>query len=130
MKKHPNLLKDYSAIQANEVFVNDITYVENAEGVHYLSLVTDAYTRQIKGCKLSSDMRAENIVQALHMAMQPKKRATTLIHHSDRGSQYCSELYQSALRHYDINPSMTDGSLAKNYVSHTKMPWQSESMAY
>ena len=110
MKKHPNLLKDYSPIQANEVFVSDITYVESAEGVHYLSLVTDAYTRQIKGYKLSSDMRAENVVQALHMAMKPiKDRATTLIHHSDRGSQYCSELYQSALQHYDINPSMTDG---------------------
>ncbi|NAR94278.1 DDE-type integrase/transposase/recombinase, partial [Acinetobacter haemolyticus] len=70
MKKHPNLLKDYSPIRANEVFVSDITYVESAEGVHYLSLVTDAYTRQIKGYKLSSDMRAENVVQALHMAMK------------------------------------------------------------
>ncbi|QHI17462.1 MULTISPECIES: IS3 family transposase [Acinetobacter] len=110
MKKHPNLLKDYSPIRANEVFVSDITYVESAEGVHYLSLVTDAYTRQIKGYKLSSDMRAENVVQALHMAMKSiKDRATTLIHHSDRGSQYCSELYQSALQRYGISPSMTDG---------------------
>lgn len=110
MKKHHNLLKDYSPVQANEVFVSDITYVESAEGVHYLSLVTDAYTRQIKGYKLSNDMRAENVVQALHMAMRHvKDRATTMIHHSDRGSQYCSELYQSALRHYDISPSMTDG---------------------
>ena len=110
MKKHPNLLKDYSAVQANEVFVSDITYVESAEGVHYLSLVTDAYTRQIKGYKLSNDMRAENVMQALHMAMQHvTDRATRMIHHSDRGSQYCSELYQSALRHYGICPSMTDG---------------------
>lgn len=110
MKKHPNLLKDYSPVQANEVFVSDITYVESTEGVHYLSLVTDAYTRQIKGYKLSSDMRAENVVQALHMAMKHiKDRATTLIHHSDRGSQYCSELYQSTLRKYDIKSSMTDG---------------------
>ena len=110
MKKHPNLLKDYSAVQANEVFVSDITYVESAEGVHYLSLVTDAYTRQIKGYKLSNDMRAENVVQALHMAMQHvTDRAARMIHHSDRGSQYCSELYQSALRHYGVCPSMTDG---------------------
>lgn len=110
MKKHPNLLKDYRPVQANEVFVSDITYVESAEGVHYLSLVTDAYTRQIKGYKLSSDMKAENVVQALHMAMKHVKyRATTMIHHSDRGSQYCSELYQSSLREYDICPSMTDG---------------------
>ena len=51
-------------MQANEVFVSDITYVESAEGIHYLSLVTDAYTRQIKGYKLSNDMRAENVMQA------------------------------------------------------------------
>ncbi len=119
MKKHPNLLKDYSAVQANEVFVSDITYVESAEGVHYLSLVTDAYTRQIKGYKLSNDMRAENVVQALHMAMQQATdRATRMIHHSDRGAQYCSELYQSALRHYGICPSMTDGALAKQCFSY------------
>ncbi|HGW1746850.1 TPA: integrase core domain-containing protein, partial [Klebsiella pneumoniae] len=65
---------------------------------------------QIKGYKLSNDMRAENVVQALHMAMQHvTDRATRMIHHSDRGSQYCSELYQSALRHYGVCPSMTDG---------------------
>lgn len=67
MKKDHNLLKNYSPIQENEVFVSDITYVESAEGVHYLSIVTDAYIRQIKGHKLSSDMRAENVVQELHM---------------------------------------------------------------
>ena len=99
MKKHPNLLKDYSAVQANEVFVSDITYVESAEGVHYLSLVTDAYTRQIKGYKLSNDMRAENVMQALHMAMQHvTDRATRMIHHSDRGIQYCAGPYQEILQ--------------------------------
>lgn len=119
MKKHPNLLKDYSAAQANEVFVSDITYVESAEGVHYLSLVTDAYTRKIKGYKLSNDMRAENVEQALHMAMQHvTERPVSMIHHSDRGSEYFSELYQSALRHYGICPSMTDGVLAKQCFSY------------
>lgn len=110
MKKHPNLLKDYSPVQANEVWVSDITYLQSAEGVHYLALVTDAYTREIKGYKLSRDMRAENVVEALHMAMRGvENRAIRMIHHSDRGSQYCSDLYQSALQHYDILPSMTDG---------------------
>lgn len=110
MKKHPNMLKSYSPVRANEVWVSDITYVESAEGIHYLSLVTDAYTRQIKGYRLSNDMRAENVAEALHMAMRnTKERAAVMIHHSDRGSQYCSELYQSALRSYDICPSMTDG---------------------
>lgn len=110
MKKHPNLLKDYSPTQANEVLVSDITYVESAEGVHYLSLVTDAYTRQIKGYKLSRDMKAENVVQALDMAMKMQTQcAFRMIQHSDRGSQYCSELYQSKLKKYGILPSMTDG---------------------
>ena len=110
MKKHPNLLKDRSAVQAHEILVSDITYVESAEGVHYLSLVTDAYTRQIKGYKLSKDMKAENVVQAFEMAMKHQtERAAVMIHHSDRGSQYCSELYQSALRKHGVLPSMTDG---------------------
>ena len=69
MRKHPNLLKSYTPVQANEVLVSDITYVESVESVHYLSLVTDAYTRQIRGYKLSRDMKAENVVQAFEMAM-------------------------------------------------------------
>ncbi|MBJ9370489.1 IS3 family transposase [Acinetobacter bereziniae] len=110
MKKHPNLLKNYKPTQANEVLVSDITYVESVEGVHYLSLVTDAYTRQIKGYKLSKDMKAENVVQAFEMAMSKQRdRAKVMIHHSDRGSQYCSELYQSALSKHGVLPSMTDG---------------------
>lgn len=110
MRKHPNLLKTYTPIQANEVLVSDITYVESAEGVHYLSLVTDAYTRQIRGYKLSKDMKAENVVQAFEMAMSHgDERAKVMIHHSDRGSQYCSELYQAALNKHNVTPSMTDG---------------------
>lgn len=110
MKKHPNLLKGHKPTQANEVFVSDITYVESTEGIHYLSLVTDAYSRQIKGYKLSNDMRAENVVEALHMAMRyVEDRAKIMIHHSDRGTQYCSSLYQQALKEYGITPSMTDG---------------------
>ena len=119
MKKHPNLLKEHKPTQANEVFVSDITYVESAEGIHYLSLVTDAYSRQIKGYRLSKDMRAENVVEALHMAMRyVDNRAELIIHHSDRGTQYCSNLYQQALKEYDIKPSMTDGYLAKQCFSY------------
>lgn len=72
--------------------------------------MTDAYTRQIKGYKLSRDMKAESVVQALDMAMKMQTQcAFRMIHHSDRGSQYCSELYQSKLKKYGILPSMTDG---------------------
>jgi transposase InsO family protein len=111
MNKHPNLLKGYKPVQANEVLVSDITYVESAEGVHYLSLVTDAYTRQIKGYNLSKDMKAESVVQAFEMAMKDSiYRAEIMIHHSDRGSQYCSEIYQSALNKHEVHASMTDGA--------------------
>lgn len=111
MKKHPNLLKDgMKPKQSNEVYVSDITYLESAEGVHYLSLVTDAYTRQIKGYALANNMKADTVVQALHRAVKGSEQDDkTPIHHSDRGSQYCSEVYQQALRKYGIQPSMTDG---------------------
>lgn len=109
MKKHPNLLKDKKVTHANQVYVSDITYVESAEGVHYLSLVTDAYTRQIKGYMLANDMKAETVVQALHRSMKGVRRQSEIIHHSDRGSQYCSQIYQKALIGYGITPSMTDG---------------------
>ena len=65
IKKHPNLLKYYNPSQANEVLVSDITYVESVEDIHYLSLVTDVYTRQIKEYKLSKNMNADNVVQAI-----------------------------------------------------------------
>lgn len=109
MKKHPNLLKDYQPTRSKEVFVSDITYVESDEGVHYLSLVTDAFNRKIMGHKLSNDMKAENVVKALSGAIKARKTTAPLIHHSDRGSQYCSELYQQTLQDNNIQPSMTDG---------------------
>ena len=62
MRKHPNLLKGQRVQQAEQAFVSDITYVETDEGVHYLSLVTDAYSRKIMGYEVSHDMRAESVV--------------------------------------------------------------------
>jgi transposase InsO family protein len=109
MKKHPNLLKDYQPTRSEEVFVSDITYVESDEGVHYLSLVTDAFNRKIMGHKLSHDMKADNVVKALKEAVKSRKTTVPLIHHSDRGSQYCSALYQQELEKNNIRPSMTDG---------------------
>ena len=61
------------------------------------------------GYKLSDDMRAESVVEALKMAIQQRKTNRPLIHHSDRGSQYCSSIYQKELKSNNITPSMTDG---------------------
>jgi len=109
LRKHPNLLKDRKIQRVEEVFVSDITYVKSQEGDHYLSLVTDAYSRRIMGYHVSNDMNTTSVVQALKMAIGQRKTNKPLIHHSDRGLQYCSKLYQEVLKQNNIKPSMTDG---------------------
>lgn len=109
LRKYPNLLRDFKPLQPEQVFVSDITYIKTKDRTHYLSLVTDAFSRQIMGYKLSEDMSTENVVQALKMAAKKRKFNTPLIHHSDRGLQYCSSLYQAELAKNGISPSMTDG---------------------
>ncbi|BFT30551.1 hypothetical protein D210916BOD24_17270 [Alteromonas sp. D210916BOD_24] len=109
MKKYPNLLKEEGLHHAGHVLVSDITYVESDQGVHYLSLVTDAGSRKIVGHHLSSDMKSENVVKALKMALRDKRYINNAVHHSDRGLQYCSAIYQRALSSNHIQPSMTDG---------------------
>ena len=109
MKKHPNLMESQKINRAEQAFVSDITYVETDEGVHYLSLVTDAYSRKIMGHEVSKDMRAESVVKALRRAARQRKTRRSLLHHSDRGLQYCSAIYQKELKRHGITPSMTDG---------------------
>jgi transposase InsO family protein len=109
MKKHPNRLESEKINRAEQAFVSDITYIETEEGVHYLSLVTDAYTRKIMGYEVSDDLRAESVVKALRRAARQRKTRRSLIHHSDRGLQYCSAIYQQELKRHDMTPSMTDG---------------------
>ena len=109
MRKHPNLLKDLEVVRPEHAYVSDITYVESDEGVHYLSLVTDAYSRKIVGHRLSRDMSAAQVVKALKHAGDTRLSGHPLIHHSDRGLQYCSALYQEELRRQNMTPSMTDG---------------------
>lgn len=109
LRKHPNLLKELKPERPEHIFVSDITYIKSREQTHYLSLVTDAYSRKIMGYKLSDDMSAENVVKAFKMAVKHKKTNQRLIHHSDRGLQYCSAIYQQVLKRNNTSPSMTDG---------------------
>lgn len=109
MKKHPNLLTTQLIERPEQVFVSDITYVDTQAGVQYVSLVTDAFSRKIMGFEVSADMRTENIVKALHQAIGSRESQQPLIHHSDRGVQYCSAQYQGVLMRNQIRPSMTDG---------------------
>lgn len=109
LHKYENLLKECKINRPEKVYVSDITYIKSHQKTHYLSLVTDAYSRKIMGYKLSDDMSSENVVQALKMAVQNRKSTLPLIHHSDRGLQYCSKIYQEVLAKNGVTPSMTDG---------------------
>lgn len=109
LKKHPNLMKAVTVERPEEYFISDITFIKSRERTHYLSLVSDAYSRKIMGYHLSNDMSADQVVKALKMAIRKRKTTLPLIHHSDRGLQYCSAIYQSQLKDNLIRPSMTDG---------------------
>jgi len=95
MKKHPNLLREGLVTQPEQVFVSDITFVQTQENTHYLSLVTDACSRKIMGYELSREMKANDTVKALQMAISTKQYGHSTIHHSDRGVQYCSDVYNT-----------------------------------
>jgi len=108
-RKHPNRFADLTLVRPNQAYVSDITYVESEQGVHYLSLVTDAYSRKIVGHHLSKNMKTKHVVKALQKAKHYRFSDEPLIHHSDRGSQYCSDEYQQELKKQNILPSTTDG---------------------
>lgn len=91
------------------MFVSDIAYEKTKTGECYLSLITDAYSRKIMGYELSENMNAENVVKALKMAVRNRTTNSDLIHHSDRGLQYCSEIYQKVLGENNIQTTITDG---------------------
>ena len=109
LHKHPNLLQGLTTVRAEQVFVSDITYVKSRERTHYLSLVTDAFSRKIMGYQVSNNLNTENMLSALKMAIRNRETQLPLVHHSDRGLQYCAAIYQDHLKAHAIKPSMTDG---------------------
>jgi len=109
--KHPDLLKGLVLTRPEQVFVSDITYIKTAQGYNYLSLVTDAYSKQIMGYHLSEGMPARDVLKALKMAVKNRKYPDMpLIHHSDRGVQYCCDLYTDYQKQHNIKISMTQSS--------------------
>jgi putative transposase len=107
MKKHPNLIQHLTPVMAGGLWVSDITYIELCLGHSYLSLVTDAYSRKIVGFHVSEQLTAAGPVAALEMAIRACGDTEGLIHHSDRGSQYCSNDYVEILQKNKISISMT-----------------------
>ena len=104
----PNRLLDRQApSRANEVWAGDITYIPTAEGWRYLAVVIDLYSRRIVGWSLSDHLRADLVNQALRQALGSRACHQELIFHSDRGSQYGSRSFRSALHDAGITQSMS-----------------------
>ncbi len=110
LRKYPNLIVNFTATAANQLWVSDITYIETASAIGYLSLITDAYSRKIVGWYLCETLKAEGSIKALNMALRQEELSETLIHHSDRGIQYCSNDYVKILKNNNITISMTENS--------------------
>lgn len=107
-RKYPNLIRDKTLTQAGELWVSDITYIRKASGFSYLSIITDAYSHKIVGYKLHPTLQSDGAIDALLMASQEHKKTDKLIHHSDRGIQYCCGAYVQMIEHLGIQLSMTE----------------------
>jgi putative transposase len=108
MRKYKNIVKDLTLERPEQVFVSDITYISTKRGYSYLSLVTDACSKKIMGYALREDLSPKGCLQALEMALENRTSDAPLIHHSDRGFQYCSKDYVEVLRNHDVGISMTE----------------------
>lgn len=119
LHRFPNLVKDLILTAANQVWVSDITYIETETGFVYLHLVTDAYSKKIMGWCLSPSLHADATISALQMAIRNAGcDLKGLIHHSDRGCQYCCEKYVKLLQNNGIEISMTqDGDPRDNAIA-------------
>jgi putative transposase len=106
--KYPNLIKEMKVLNPNHLWVSDITYISLINKFAYLSLITDAYSRKIVGYCLWQNLSAEGPLKALEMALEYRKTKSPLVHHSDRGLQYCSKDYIQTLEENRIVISMTE----------------------
>lgn len=103
-----NLVKGKDLTAPNQVWASDITYIRKRKGHVYLSLITDMYSRKIVGYHLGESLDTKETLKALKMALQGKPKEVRPIHHSDRGSQYCSHVYVKELSSNGLFISMTE----------------------
>jgi putative transposase len=130
-RKYKNLIKEFVPDRPNQLWVADITYIETDAGVCYLHLLTDAWTHEIIGWVLSDSLMATNTIAALEMGISHSAGAdlSQLIHHSDRGSQYCSNAYVERLKSVNARISMTedykptDNAIAERVNGIIKQEW-------
>ena len=107
-KKYPNIIRDLELTGAEKLWVSDITYIRTVYGFAYLSLITDAYSKKIVGWCLWPDLTSTGALNALKMAVGCENVTDKLIHHSDRGIQYCCYDYVNYLKGCNIQISMTE----------------------
>ena len=130
-RKYKNMIKNFMPTAPNELWVADITYIETKDGVCYLHLITDAFTHEIIGWTLSDTLMATNTISALEQAIKQADGASLskLIHHSDRGSQYCCNAYVELLNSISATISMTedykhtDNAIAERVNGIIKQEW-------
>lgn len=108
LRKYPNIAKNIALTMPEQLWVADITYLQTKQGHEYLHLITDAYSKQIMGYELSGTLKASCTIKALKMALSNRKYAHQLVHHSDRGLQYCSSEYTDLLNKHNVSISMTE----------------------
>ncbi|MFD0862836.1 IS3 family transposase, partial [Sungkyunkwania multivorans] len=106
--KYRNIIKDIDVTRPNQVWVSDITYIRTIRGFCYLALITDMHSRRIVGYDISNSLELKGCERALNKALYQAKDTTGLIHHSDRGIQYCSNVYTQILKRNNIGISMTE----------------------
>ena len=119
--KWPNLIMDLKITSTAQLWVSDITYLRTESGFVYLSLITDAYSRKILGYHVSQRLKAQGCIITLSKAIASltvEQKRRKLIHHSDRGIQYCCDAYVAVLKHSEIDISMTQsGSPYDNAIA-------------
>ena len=107
-RKHKNLIEGLKPERPEQIWVSDITYIGNKGNHRYLALVTDAYSKKVVGHDLSSSLSADGAIRALKMGLRQRSYKSELIHHSDRGLQYCCNEYQTSLAKGQVKCSMTE----------------------
>jgi transposase InsO family protein len=122
-----NLVKqDFQSSEPNKLWVSDITYIATLEGWLYLAIILDVFSRKVIGWAFSDRLTDDLVLSALNMAKQQRQTTTTLIHHSDQGSQYASTDFQHCLKENDIIQSMSgrgncyDNALAESFFATLK----------
>lgn len=106
--KHKNLVKNLDIHKPEQVFVNDITYIKIKNTYGYLFLTTDAYSKKIMGWSLNYTMKVKDAKKAIGLAHKNRSYKGNIIHHSDRGIQYCTPEYIKYIKRKQMSPSMTE----------------------